>query len=780
MIKLMAAVLCGSALQAMAADAVTVTVKPSDDLAKALAELCAKRPAGARVELVLEDGVYEFAKTFALTNDDVTVRAKNRGKAIVVGGWHFRGADMKKLTDARVLGRVPVASRDKVVAIDVPPEAWTNGFANLRKAGNKLNRMTPILTVDAEYQRPARWPNEPERFWITSSNAFFVGVHEKLNRQGKPEKNKDGSQVLYTNAVVRTYTGREMKWDLVNSEAYIHGFQGGCAYAMGASPLTPGPAGFEGVDIGCATWKSCATRFSFFNIIEEIDLPGEWSYDTLARKIVLYPTAAFKPDSVVAVGRLLTPFLHITGCRNRIEGLVFTAKRGDHAIVIEKGSDNLVAGCRFGGLHAGVRIGGRRNTLLSCDFDWIQTNGATLTDGTAKTLDRAENVVENCTFSNFSCLHSGFYSDAVLVRGCGNTLRHTVMHSSPEHAVDFNGVENTMEYCRIYDVSREYGDSGAVYVNGVGSYGSVMRYNDIGSAPGMSNGIYLDDFCCGVTLYGNILRNIGYFGIFLSGGRDLTIENNLITGCWGGIRIDNRGLWWPAWKDRQKFWSYWCKELGLTNNSPFAVAHPRFTKWMEKDGEQMLTGPLDNVYRNNLIVDIPGYSTSFFVCHNKDIPAERTVFEGNMVVRTRGLKPGAYDLATGDPNNAPSNIHTSASNTFRPIGPGIRLLDGTPENPIDLGFVNLPPATFDTADYMWEQQGWVNDDKLRALREGGLCAKPFVAGDLSLKEDARLLDEMPDFKPIPYGKIGLYRDAWRTDPTLPEKPVEEKPWWKFW
>ena len=48
--------------------------------------------------------------------------------------------------------------------------------------------------------------------------------------------------------------------------------------------------------------------------------------------------------------------------------------------------------------------------------------------------------------------------------------------------------------------------------------------------------------------------------------------------------------------------------------------------------------------------------------------------------------------------------------------------------------------------------------------------RPFELGDLSLTPDARLLKEMPDFKPIPFKKIGLYRDKYRTDPSLHERP----------
>ena len=56
---------------------------------------------------------------------------------------------------------------------------------------------------------------------------------------------------------------------------------------------------------------------------------------------------------------------------------------------------------------------------------------------------------------------------------------------------------------------------------------------------------------------------------------------------------------------------------------------------------------------------------------------------------------------------------------------GFTCLAGTADNPIDLGFTDR------------------------------------AAGDLTLRRGARLLKELPVFEPIPFDKIGLYKDAYR-------------------
>jgi len=440
-----------AALLALGGNAIadaSVSVRPGDDLAQALEEVCAQRAAGQRAELILEDGVYQFKKTLEVKTDDVTIAAKNPGKAIVVGGWSFSGSDFRPITDANLLKRLPEASRAKCVAIDIPEGVFTNRFVGLARKGKAISEQTPILTVDGEYQRPSRWPNEPVRFWVSKTNMFMVGVYPKCDRSGKSVKDKAGNQVFYTNSVVRTGTGREMKWDLENSEAYIHGYPTGCAYALESSGLMAAPAGFEGVDIGCAARPSPNTRFSFLNLVEEIDLPGEWSFDKASRKLVLYPTAALKPSAVCAVGTMGAPFIRFGGDRVHVKGLVFTAKCGDYAIRMDK-AEGLVAGCRFSGIHRGVYTNGRGNKILSCDFERIQDCSTTLEGGTAKTMQRADNLVENCSFAEFGCLHNGFYAPAISLKGFGNTARFCEMHGTPDHAVDIVGADHMMEYCRI-------------------------------------------------------------------------------------------------------------------------------------------------------------------------------------------------------------------------------------------------------------------------------------------------------------------------------------------
>ena len=757
-----------TALFATALCAAEMVVKPGEDIAQALERVRAGRKAGETAEIVLADGVHRLTKTVKLGKDDsgIVIRSKNPGKATVAGGWIFRGSDMKPaasswigsmFSETELEKRLKKEVRGKCLAIDIPAEVYSNRFAGLsRLFHGGIQQRLPILTVDGTYQPISHWPNGRERWWLTKE-ALCGTVEREVVIHEKPRK--------VQNPYFRVE--RAKGWDLADSEAFLFGCLSGWGYEAGSAGVFASDKGDDVVEVNRLSPQSVNTytRFVFFNLLEEIDEPGEWAFDAKTRKLVLYPDAGFNGDSTCAVGTFDSPFIMLKGASDvRIEGIVFTAKCGEHCIVIDGGSGNAVAGCRFSGVRKGVTVSGRRSRVVSCDFENLLDNGVTLAGGEVKSMTRGGNVVENCLFSEFGIL-SGGYADAVIVNGCGNAVRHCEMHGAIGHAMDIRGPENLVEYCRIYDVCRDHDDSGALYANGVWSYGTVIRYNDIGTSVGLSSGIYLDDFCCGTTVYGNILRNVGHFGVFISGGRDITVENNIFTGCWGGIRLDNRGLFWDAWKDREKFWGDVSRHFGLAEGTAFAKAHPRLADWMNKDGTNMITGPVDNVYRNNLYLDIPGYSTSFLVCLGRDIPDSRITAEGNMYVRTKGLAPGANDFATGDSSKIPDNKHTGKSYYVRSLDRNVKVLDGTAQEPVDLGFVRVAKPSFDVSDYYWEQQGWVDEDKLRAKREKGYEQTPFDVGDFTLKSDARLLKEMPGFKPIPFDKIGLYKDEYRT--TIP-------------
>ena len=722
-------------------------VKNFAELKSLLERLPKERASGKRAEITLSDGVYECAEELLLggRNSDITVKAKNPGKAILVGGSALKGADFKPYKDKLLVWKAPDAVKAKL--------------ANFLEGNGDITLRQPQLVIDGRTMTVAVWPNAPKRFWCNNTNLVGIAVHERKDNNGKVVS-------VTTNRVCNTFSGREKTWNLGDfNDAYIFGYQGGCAYSAGSTKIFAAPDGQQGVELGMP--NPCTQghgRFSFVNIPAEVDEPGEWAYDSKRGAAILYPPEGFTKDSRCAFGWLDKPIISIRGDNVRLEGLAFEGERQECAVVSDANCGTVVLGCTFAGVYNGVRLGGFKGLVKDCDFEGVAMSGVWMNGGDAKNMEYTEHLVDNCRFRNCGNHYAGFAAGVINMSCVGGRVAHCDIENSIQHGMDILCNDNVLEYTRMLNVSREFNDSGAIYLSGTAAYGNIIRYNEIGSAPGLVHGVYLDDFASGVTVQGNIIRDIGSCAVMIGGGRDHTIENNLFMNTFCGIRLDNRGFWWPAWAHKQSFWKLCCDNLGLDKRSPFALAHPRFAKWMEKDGEKFLTGHMDNAYRNNLSVDISGYASSAAIFMEKDVPASAVTYEGNVAIRTKGLLPGMPDLIGGDCANAPTNVHSAGCGVkvFKSIGL-TKVIDGTPENPIDLGFVKLPEAKYRAADYMWLMQSWSNDPVMWQLCAEGKLDFTSDPADFTLKPDAQLTKLVPNFKPIPFEKIGLYKDDWRKE-----------------
>jgi len=130
----------------------------------------------------------------------------------------------------------------------------------------------------------------------------------------------------------------------------------------------------------------------------------------------------------------------------------------------------------------------------------------------------------------------------------GNVASHNLIHNAPHEAIYFSGNEHLIEYNEIYDIVKETGDAGAIHTGRDYTWrGNVIRYNYFHDlhGPGLFGvmGVYLDDFMSGTIVYGNIFYRAGR-AVFLGGGRDNTVENNVFIDCEASVHIDARGTTW--------------------------------------------------------------------------------------------------------------------------------------------------------------------------------------------------------------------------------------------
>ena len=59
-----------------------------------------------------------------------------------------------------------------------------------------------------------------------------------------------------------------------------------------------------------------------------------------------------------------------------------------------------------------------------------------------------------------------------------------------------------------------------------------------------SMGIYMDDCVSGPLIYGNVFWKL-HRAVFIGGGRDFCVENNIFVDCDPAVELDGRGLSTP-------------------------------------------------------------------------------------------------------------------------------------------------------------------------------------------------------------------------------------------
>lgn len=286
-------------------------------------------------------------------------------------------------------------------------------------------------------------------------------------------------------------------------------------------------------------------RFYFLNILEELDQPGEWFVDSKTATLYFWPPRAVESGEVL-YSQLEQPMLKLNGTSYvTLCGVILEAMRGN-AIEITGGEGNRIAGCliRNIGNWAVTITGGKNHGVKSCDVFDTGDGGVSMEGGDRQTLTPGGHYVENCHFARLG-RWSKCYVPAVSMTGVGLRATHNLIHDHPHCAILFWGNDHLMEYNEIHRIALETGDVGAIYTGRDYTFrGNRIRYNYIHETGGVgmgSMGVYMDDCVSGTEVFGNVFYKV-HWAMFIGGGRDHRVINNLFVDCDPAVRADGRGL----------------------------------------------------------------------------------------------------------------------------------------------------------------------------------------------------------------------------------------------
>ena len=489
-------------------------------------------PADAAITVSLHGGHYEIPKPLLLTDEDsgteqAPVRWRNdkNQKVVLSGGRTVR--NFKPVTDDRVLSRLPKDSHPHVLQADLS-DSNLSDLGDVAGAGKRIE-----LFFDGNPMTLARWPNEGFTTVVDVNGGQPFQVHG-----------------IKGDAVGRfIYQGEQPTRWTREPDVWVFGYWF-WDWSDGVQPvksIDPATKTIELAPPHHSYGFRKGQRFYAFNILAELDQPGEWYLDRENRMLYFWPPTNM-PDLSVTLST--TPNLLSIKNASWItwQGIQFEACRAT-AIEIEQGTGVRIAGCvvRNTGT-TGITIHqGTRHGVIGCDIDQTGEGGISLVGGDRKTLTPAGHVAENNHIHHYARLIRT-YRPAIGLTGVGHRLSHNLIHDAPHTAILLHGNDHLIEFNEIHHVCEETGDVGAFYLGRDWTErGNTVKHNyfhDI-KGPGLHGAmsVYLDDAASGTTIYGNLFHKASR-AAFIGGGRDNIVENNIFVECEPSVHLDARGTNW--------------------------------------------------------------------------------------------------------------------------------------------------------------------------------------------------------------------------------------------
>ncbi len=485
----------------------------------------------ADIRVVIHGGTHQLAEPLALAAADsgttrtrVTWESAPSERVVLTGGRRVGG--FKPVRGAGVVARIPEAARPHVLEADLKAA----GVADAGTFAGSDQRLE--VFVNDVCQPIARWPNDG-----------FATIGELLGDRPMTDGGLPGNSVGKFTADI----DRLPAW-LHEPDGWLFGyfFWDWSDSRQRIKAVDPAARSIE-LEEPHTTYRS-GQRFYGFNMLCELDHPGEWCVDREHGVLYLWPPEGFTGEATVT---LLDHVLVCDGVsRVTFRGFVLEGSRGT-LVTITGGEAVTIGGCRLrnaGGWGVDVQ-GGSGHAVLGSDLHDLGAGGVRLVGGDRPRLIPAGHRAENNHIHHYARLQRT-YRPAVEIQGVGNRAAHNLIHDAPHNGILLGGNDHEIELNHIRDVCQETGDVGAFYMGRDWSMrGTVIRHNRFEDivAPGRlgAMGVYLDDCASGITIVGNFFRNAGR-SAFIGGGRDNLVENNLFVNGEPAVEVDARGIGWFA------------------------------------------------------------------------------------------------------------------------------------------------------------------------------------------------------------------------------------------
>lgn len=521
-------------------------------------------------------GVYECRDSLYFSEEDsgtetCPIKYVADGEVEFNGGMSFEGkdfasvADSEVLPDRTVLDRLSEGAKDRVRFIDLTAYGLSAAdwgiiapiglySTSLFYPDSGYGHVPICLYYNGIRMNLARYPNEG---WLKNGTIVRVGETAAENNGGWTNGAQWTPDGYYPDAPIVKVAEDEAAAKIASwatlDDVWMYGLWR-FDWAPSSTPVAAYNPETRELTHKFASWYGIEqnTKYYFFNVLEELDAPGEWYLDRSKGILYVYADDDFE-TAAIDLSLYRGWMLHCANASYLTFDGFTIANTVETAVRVRECSNitlqNLVV--REGG-KGGIQVTDAENcNVLNCDLSRIATFGIQVTGGDIESLTPSGCRVYNNLVHDWSEVD---LADGIAIRGCGITVSHNELYNTPGQAITFSGPNNLIEYNELHHVCLRTIDGGAIYGGrNFYSYGTVIQYNyihDIGSDGFPPQGIYMDDGLSGITVFGNLLTDIPDWDILIGGGRDMVVENNIMVYLapvydpgrhWESFHYDQRG-----------------------------------------------------------------------------------------------------------------------------------------------------------------------------------------------------------------------------------------------
>lgn len=490
------------------------------------------------VEVIFREGKYslgtdgqEFGSAFSGSEGKpLVIKAYDGEKVSFTGDTKIDNSLFEHVTDPKILERLPEEARDKIYCASTEDIGISE--SELGECIKYIYGKPVKPTVDFYFNNDtldmARWPNSNE------DDKGYIKYGDIIE-----DKTADTENPYFS---FEFDNERAKRWETAD-QMHIVGYFGNGYTAPGLEATAKDNVitGYTKTN-DTANWAGYrdGRKFYAYNLLEELDYPGEYFLDRKTQMLYIYPQSAIElADISYSVTR--KPLLRFNEVSYVTMNGITIENCVNNAVELTKVDHITITNCTLRNIGGeGMESGWQNkfNNVTIADNEFYNIGGNVLmffdsdkTTENRKNLTSCNNVIKNNHFHNWS-LYGKTYVMAVSMWDYGYEITNNVFNASTHALTNIGGTSGAnFAYNEAYDLCEECDDAGMVYMGRSWLSRGIKIDNNyfhhLSSKTGGVSCVYLDDKFSGTTVTNNYFYKVDR-GIGFSGGRDNTATNNIL------------------------------------------------------------------------------------------------------------------------------------------------------------------------------------------------------------------------------------------------------------